>query len=93
MNVNKLAQAIILQSIEDLWDERYRADCIKFFSGEEFSICTWMAGMNVSDQTKLLNMVNGLIEDLKKPAGSLGMPRNIEHRYSQRHAISGEEYL
>jgi hypothetical protein len=92
MNVEKLAQAVILQSIEDLWDERHREDCINFFSGEEFSICAGLGGMNVPDQIKLLNMVNGLIKNLKKPAESLRIPKAIEPRRSQLHVISGQKH-
>jgi hypothetical protein len=92
MNVEKLAEAIILQSVEDLWDERYREDCINFLSGEEFSICAGMGGMNVSDQIKLLNMVNGLIKNLKKPTGSLRIPKAIQSRHSQCHFISGQKH-
>jgi hypothetical protein len=92
VNVEKLAEAIILQSVEDLWDERYREDCINFFSGEEVSIYAGMGGMNVPDQIKLLNMVNGLIKNLKKPAESLRISKAIENRHSQRHVISGRKH-
>jgi hypothetical protein len=92
MNVEKLAEAIILQSVEDLWNERYREDCINFFSREEFSICARMGGMNVSDQIKLLNMVNGLIKDLKKPVESLRIPKAVKNRYSQCHVISRQKH-
>ena len=67
MNIRNLAEAIILQSVEDLWDERRREDCRKFFAGEDYRLCASMADMNLSDQVKLLNMVKGLIQKLSKP--------------------------
>ncbi len=62
MGVKELAEGIMLQSIEDLWSDEEREDCISFFKGEEFSLCAGMAGMNLYDQVRLLNMVNGIIK-------------------------------
>ncbi len=66
MSVKGLAEGIILQSIEDLWDDNVRAESIDFFAGKEFSICAEIAGMNLSDQLKVLNLVKGVIGDLPK---------------------------
>lgn len=52
-----LAEAIILQSVEDLWDEGYKSDSLRFFKGEGFGICAAMAGMKRYDRLKLLQMV------------------------------------
>jgi len=57
MSVKGLAEGIILQSVEDLWSENHRGECIAFFTGREFSICAEIAGMNLPDQLKLLNLV------------------------------------
>ncbi len=94
MGVKGLAEGIILQSIEDLWNENLRDECIAFFKGKEFSICAEIAGMNLADQIKLLGLVRGIVnekekgtkqkrvtveEKMKRPAK---MPRRV-HRYVQ----------
>ena len=60
--VRHLAEAIILQSIEDLWDEGQKEDCLRFFRGNGFAICAEMAGLNVSARGRLLGLVNRLTE-------------------------------
>ncbi len=55
--IRRLADAIILQAIEDLWVGKEREKCINFFTGEEFNICAGMAGMNFHDKVKVLNLV------------------------------------
>ncbi|MEJ2696543.1 MAG: hypothetical protein P8013_07825 [Candidatus Sulfobium sp.] len=64
MSLQKLAEGIILQSIEDLWNENYREDSITFFKGKDFELCAEMAGMKLSDQVRLLNLV-------RRSAGSM----------------------
>ncbi len=61
MSVRGLAEGIILQSIEDLWNENHRGECIAFFTGREFSICAEIAGMNLPDQLKVLNLVKTVV--------------------------------
>jgi len=55
--VRHLAEAIILQSIEDLWDEGQRKDCLRFFRGNAFTICAEIAGLSVSAQGRLLGLI------------------------------------
>ena len=75
MGVRHLAEAIILQSIEDLWNELHREDCKTFFNGGGFSICARIAGMGLSDQEKLLSLIDGLIKhkkiSAKNPRGKI----------------------
>ncbi len=66
MGVNNLAEAIILQSIEDLWSEKQRKECIDFFKGEGFCICAGIAGMNLTEQIRLLNMVNRVVKNERR---------------------------
>jgi len=54
--IRRLSEAIILQAIEDLWIKKERGRCIKFFTGEEFKICAGIAGMNLHDKVKVLNL-------------------------------------
>jgi hypothetical protein len=62
MKVAYLAEAIILQSIQDLWDQEHRQSCIEFFTGEDFRTCAALAGMSTSDQIKILNMFSWLMK-------------------------------
>ena len=63
MKVRHIAEAIILQSIEDLWDGRQRKESVLFFRGEDFHLCAEIAGITESDKDKLLTMINGLLRD------------------------------
>jgi len=58
----RLAEAILLQSLEDLWTEEERSNCIDFFSGEGFRICSKIAGMSSDDKIKILNIVEDIID-------------------------------
>jgi hypothetical protein len=66
MGLKGLAEGIILQSIEDLWDKHHKDDCITFFKGKGFRDCAEMAGMTTSDQIKLLNLVKNIIENQRE---------------------------
>jgi len=58
----RLAEAILLQSLEDLWINEERSNCVDFFSGEGFRICSQIAGMSSDDKVKMLNIVGGIID-------------------------------
>ena len=60
--IKVLAEVILLQSLEDLWIEEERSKCIDFFSGEEFHICSKIAGMSSDDKIKILNLVKAIID-------------------------------
>jgi hypothetical protein len=64
MRLKGLAEGIILQSVEDLWDKHHREDCIAFYKLKEFRYCAEMAGMTTSDQIRLLNLVKNIIKNL-----------------------------
>jgi hypothetical protein len=68
MNIKHLAEAVILQAIEDLWDQDDRAECIKFFAGEDFRTCASIAGIDIAEQIKILKMLDKHIKNNKKPA-------------------------
>ena len=63
MGLKGLAEGIILQSIEDLWDKQHKEDCIAFFKGKGFQDCAEMAGITTSDQIRLLNIVKTILEN------------------------------
>jgi hypothetical protein len=62
-NIRKLAEAIILQSVEDLWDARQKGECLTFFYGASFGICAEMAGMNEYEQARMLQMVSASAQE------------------------------
>ena len=66
MGLKGLAEGIILQSMEDLWDKHHKEDCIAFFKGKGFRDCAKMAGMTTSDQISLLNLVKNIIENQRE---------------------------
>jgi hypothetical protein len=53
-SMRRLTEAIILQSIEDLWNSRYRGESMAFFRGEGFQICAKMANLTLAKQSKFL---------------------------------------
>jgi hypothetical protein len=66
MKVRRLAESVILQSLEDLWDDRYRAESIDFFTGREFHLFARMANMDTEDKIKLLRMVKKANTQVRK---------------------------
>jgi len=62
-NIKNLAEAIILQSVEDLWDAKQKSECLTFFYGESFGICAEMAGMNTDEQALMLQMVSASAQE------------------------------
>ena len=60
--VESLMEGIILQCIADLWIGGEIDACIHFFRGEGFAICAKIAGINLNDQVKVLNLANKIID-------------------------------
>ncbi len=56
-----LAEAIILQSLEDLWDPDHREESLEFFRGEGFRTCTEAAGISPEGKFQL-KVIAGKIE-------------------------------
>lgn len=68
--MKKLAESIILQCIEDLWDKASMKQSTEFFGRRGFSICAAIAGMDICDQVQLLDLVNRTVLCLNvKPLG------------------------
>ncbi|MEW6418132.1 MAG: hypothetical protein AB1480_08430 [Nitrospirota bacterium] len=68
--VRNLAESIILQAIEDLWDSKgnERRSAFAFFLGRGFSLCSSIAGITVSDRMKLFSMIVESMKNSKIPA-------------------------
>lgn len=61
MKLRNLAEAVILQSLEDLYDPMHRLESLDFFSGEGFHICARVAGLCPKDKLKVLKLAYGII--------------------------------
>ncbi len=57
--LRNLAEAIILQAIEDLWNSRLRNESIDFFRGEGFMRYARMAGMTRDEVFRILAIAKG----------------------------------
>jgi hypothetical protein len=57
MSLRTLAEAVIIQSAEDILDEHQSEEAATFFGGEGFRICAGMAGMDHSAQSTILNLI------------------------------------
>ena len=84
MGMKSLAEAIIMQSITDLWTEDERENCLKFFKGEDFSVCAEMAGMKLPDQIKLMTLVNKAVKHgIAKKKFKKSLPKTENMRYGR----------
>jgi len=59
MGYKSLAEAVILQSMEDLWNPSHRDESKNFFEGDGFKICAEIAGMNSTKQYKFIHLLGG----------------------------------
>lgn len=53
----KIAEAIILQAVEDLWVPVHRKESIEFFTGEGFAICARIVGMGLYEKLRLILLI------------------------------------
>ncbi|MDA8092048.1 MAG: hypothetical protein M0Z61_17725 [Nitrospiraceae bacterium] len=65
MNIKALAEAVILQSLEDLWNAAHRSESIEFFSGEGFDYYAGIAGLGAREKEELLSIFGAHMEELK----------------------------
>jgi len=52
-----LAEAVILQAMEDLWSNFYGEESVEFFQGTGFNWYADMAGMSPYEKSSLLNLM------------------------------------
>jgi|OpeIllAssembly_1097287.scaffolds.fasta_scaffold109817_1 hypothetical protein len=58
----KIAEAIILQAVEDLWSPVYRKESVDFFTGEGFVICARIVGMGLYQKLRLIQLIKKAIQ-------------------------------
>jgi hypothetical protein len=56
--LKKLAEAIILQALEDLWSTRHKYESVSFFREEGFRRYARIAGMDHSDILRFFGLIN-----------------------------------
>lgn len=56
-HVRSLAEAIILQSIEDLWHPVSKKGSLLFFEGDGFELCSEIAGISYIKQLAMFRML------------------------------------
>ncbi len=66
LRLKALAEAVILQAMEDLWSSTHRRESLEFFEGEGFNQCAELAGMTVVERLKLIRMLRRLNADAFK---------------------------
>jgi hypothetical protein len=54
---SRLAEAIILQSIDDLWNPMCRKESLMFFEGDGFELCSEIAGISYIKKLTMLRML------------------------------------
>ncbi len=59
MGLRNLAEAVILQSLEDLWSPSYSKESKEFFGGDGFEICAEIAGLNSEKKFRILFLLGG----------------------------------
>jgi hypothetical protein len=67
MNGNMIAETIILQAIDDLYDATQRAESVDFFTGEGFAECAAMAGMDQDMMMGVLEIVSIAVSGAMRP--------------------------
>jgi len=56
-HARSLAEAVILQSIEDLWNPICKRESLTFFQGNGFELCSEVAGISYIKQLAMLRML------------------------------------
>ncbi|MCK9565199.1 MAG: hypothetical protein M0Q43_04020 [Methanothrix sp.] len=56
-----LAEAVILQALEDIWEPAYRRESLGFFQGKGFALCADIAGMDTPGRLSIISMVKKTI--------------------------------
>jgi hypothetical protein len=84
MGIENLAEAIILQSWEDLWDKNQRKGSVAFFQGEEFKICADIACMKLSDRVRLSGLIHSSTGQEIASARDYRRGNDIEYSVSRR---------
>jgi hypothetical protein len=82
LHIRSLAEGIILQAIEDLWDKDHNEESFHFFKGEGFKICAGLACLNGKEQSRIINMVADTASRNGNGNGKVKSPVKQKLRYA-----------
>lgn len=68
LRLKTLAEAVILQAMEDLWSDAHREKSIEFFEGNGFHYFASLAGMGAVERLRLGKMLGRLKSDGVTPS-------------------------
>jgi hypothetical protein len=91
MDLKRLAESVILQSLEDLYDSDHRAESIHFFTNRDFRVFAKMAGMNIDDKIRLLRLVRQVGRYTRK-ARDTRVPKQADRAKSSPVALSASPF-
>jgi hypothetical protein len=57
LQAKKIAEAIILQAIEDLWSPIHKQESIEFFTGEGYALCAQILDMGLIEKLKIIQII------------------------------------
>ena len=80
-HVRSLAEAIILQSIEDLWDPVCRRGSLSFFKSDGFVLCSEIAGISYIKQLAMFRM----LADVGRKTSFRNIRKNFDKASAVRH--------
>ncbi len=70
MGIASLAEAVILQSIEDLYNQRHRKESVRFLTGEGFRIASDIARIAPEEAADILTVFSRSLDRGDSPAVS-----------------------
>lgn len=89
MGVKSIAETLILQCMEDLWDEKHRSESIDFFTGPDFHFYADLAGLDMDKKIELLRLVKRVSRHTRHSNKRKGIiPRPADRAGSSPHALS-----
>ncbi len=87
MGLKNLAETLILQSMEDLWDAKRRSESIDFLTGQGFHFFADMAGMDMENKIELMRLVKRISRHTRHSNKAL-IPRPADRAHSSPIALS-----
>lgn len=89
MLTGKLAEAIILQAIGDLYEKDEYMSSVEFFTGEGFPECARMAGMDRSAMIGILEVVNKVVGPVSTGMRALASGGALPDRFDRIKGLHG----
>lgn len=87
MGLRKLAEAVILQSMEDLFEDARRDDNIRFFTSSDFHVFAEMAGMDTEDKLRFLKLLKQFIRS-SRSSNKSNVPKRADRAKPSPLALS-----